>query len=140
MNHFGLIFDHLGLAVRKPESAYRFLEALGYTIGESVFDPEQNVRLCMCAHPDMPHVEIICPADAGKSPVDRLVARHDAGIVYHVCYRSENLAASLAAMETAGVRLVCVSSPKPAVLFGGERVSFYMIDGMGLIEILENPA
>ncbi len=28
-------------------------------------------------------------------------------------------------------------APTPAVLFGGERVSFYMVDGLGLIEIIE---
>lgn len=137
MNELGLHFHHLGLAVRTPEAACGFLSVLGYTIGQSVFDPEQNVRLLMCTHAQMPQVEIIHPAQSGKSPVDRLVSQHKSGIVYHVCYCSADLDSSLAAMDKAGLRSVCVSPPKPAVLFGGERVSFYMVDGMGLIEILE---
>ena len=137
MPELGLEFHHLGLAVRTPDAARRFLAALGYRLGEALFDPEQNVVLALCTHPHMPDVEIIHPGDGGKSPVDRLAARHESGIVYHVCYTSADLAGSLAAMEREGLRVLCVSAPRPAVLFGGRNVSFYMVDGMGLIEILE---
>jgi catechol 2,3-dioxygenase-like lactoylglutathione lyase family enzyme len=137
MDTLGLQFHHLGLAVRKPEDARRFLTAMGYRVGDVVFDPEQNVNLHMCTHDVMPGVEIIYPGESGKTPVDRLLARHDSGIVYHVCYRTDDLAGALAAMAEAGLRTLCVSPPKPAILFGGERVSFYMVDGFGLIEIIE---
>jgi hypothetical protein len=139
MHQLGLTFHHFGLAVRSPDAARRFLGALGYCDGDFIFDPEQNVNLMLCTHDSMPDVEVICPASAGKSPVDRLVARHANGIVYHLCYVASDLQASLAAMEQAGLNPFCIAPPKPAILFAGEQVSFYMIDGLGLVEILEFP-
>jgi catechol 2,3-dioxygenase-like lactoylglutathione lyase family enzyme len=133
---FGLSFHHLGLAVPRPDEAVTFLSGLGYEIGEHVFDPEQNVNLALCRRPDMPAVEIIWPGN-GPGPIDKYVARHAGGIVYHACFTTSDLAASIAAMEAAKLRLICVSPPRPAVLFDGRAVSFHAIVGMGLIEILE---
>jgi methylmalonyl-CoA/ethylmalonyl-CoA epimerase len=138
MNPLGLRFHHLGLAVRRPGDASRFLGALGYEIPEPVFDPEQNVNLIMCRHDAMPDVEIIYPA-AGRSPVDTLVNQRPDGIVYHVCYVTEDLPAALKAIDECGVRTLCMAPPTPAVLFGGCPVSFYNIVGMGLCEIIEDP-
>jgi len=131
-----LVFHHLGLAVRQPQEAEIFLSAMGYRMGEAVLDPGQNVHLKMCAHDTEPDVEIIWPSDT-RGPIDGLMQRHPAGIVYHVCYVSDDLAAALVALEKAGLRAVCVSPPKPAPLFGGRNVSFYNVIGIGLIEILE---
>jgi methylmalonyl-CoA/ethylmalonyl-CoA epimerase len=50
-----------------------------------------------------------------------------------------DLSATLGAMEEGGVRVVCMVPPTPAVLFGGCRVSFYNIVGIGLCEIIEDP-
>jgi len=138
MNPLGLRFHHLGLAVRRPGDASRFLGTLGYEIPEPVFDPEQNVNLIMCRHDAMPDVEIIYPA-AGKSPVDALVNQRPEGIVYHICYVTADLPAALKAIKESGVRTLCVAPPTPAVLFGGCPVSFYNIVGMGLCEIIEDP-
>ena len=45
---------------------------------------------------------------------------------------------SLEALEDDGrLSVYSVSSPKEAVLFGGKRVSFYLIEGVGLIEIID---
>lgn len=139
MNPFGLIFHHLGLAVRRPRDAAQFLAGLGYRLGEVVFDPEQNVNLIMCEHPgSMPDVEIIYPA-TGKSPIDALTAGRPEGIVYHMCYVTADMEATLAAMDAAGIRAICKAPPTPAVLFGGHLVSFYDIVGMGLCEFIEDP-
>ncbi len=140
MEQAGLTFHHFGLAAREPEVALRALRALGYACGEVIFDPEQNVRLALCTHAAMPSVEVIAPGSDGKTPVDRMVAKHGGGIVYHLCYTTKDLAGSLAGMEQAGLHVTCVAPPTPAVLFGGERVSFYMADGLGLIEIIERAA
>ena len=137
MQELGLTFHHLGLAAREPEEALKVLRGLGYSCGKIIFDPEQNVRLAMCHHPAMPSVEVIAPGSDGKTPIDRLVAKHGGGIVYHLCYTTKDLAASLAAIQNNGLHATCVAQPAPAVLFGGERVSFYLLDGIGLIEIIE---
>jgi methylmalonyl-CoA/ethylmalonyl-CoA epimerase len=131
-----LKFHHLGLAVRRPDQAIAFARALGYNVGEAVFDPEQNVNLAMCIHKSEPAIELIWPG-TGKGPIDALVQRHASGIIYHTCYATEDVAAALGGFETNGITPVCISPPKPAILFGGKKVSFYNIPGMGLVEILE---
>jgi methylmalonyl-CoA/ethylmalonyl-CoA epimerase len=114
-----------------------FAQLLGYEIGEPVFDPEQNVHLAMCNHKSQPALELIWPGNL-KGPIDALVQRHAYGIIYHPCYATGNLAAALAAFEANGVTPICVSPPKPALLFNGKKVSFYNISGVGLVEILED--
>jgi catechol 2,3-dioxygenase-like lactoylglutathione lyase family enzyme len=128
-------FHHLGLAVRRPEKETRFLTLLGYRIGDVVFDPLQRTHLILCRHEAMPAVEIIYPGE-GEGPLDGLLAgRHE--LIYHVCYHVESLDGALAALREGGVRVTTVSPPKPAVLFGGRPVSFHMVPGFGLVEILE---
>jgi hypothetical protein len=136
MTDFGLTFHHLGLAVRKPEGALAFVQGMGYTVQPSIFDPLQNVNLIMCLHAQAPAIEIIY---RGKSdgPIDTLLAKHTNGLIYHCCYVSRNVDRSLDGLSDAGLRAVCVSPSKPAVLFGGTNVSFYQIAGVGLIEIIE---
>jgi hypothetical protein len=67
----------------------------------------------------------------------KLAARHPAGIIYHLCYGTDNLTAALTSLAAAGLNPICISSPKPAPLFGGQLVSFYNVVGIGLVEILE---
>ena len=136
MTGFGLDFHHLGLLVRRPEEATAFLSGLGYAIDEQVFDFEQNVNLILCRHPHMPSVEIVYPGK-GPGPIDKYVARHTSGLVYHMCFETADLRATLSAIEAAQLRPLCVSEPRPAVLLGRRLVSFYNVVGMGLIEIIE---
>ena len=136
MNAFGLAFHHLGLATKTPALAAGFLKGLGYRIGPEMFDPQQNVNLMMCEHTTMPAVEIISPA-GGKGPVSGLLATHSSGLIYHSCFTTDDLKASLQKLENAGLRILCVAPPKPALLFEERAVSFYQINGFGLIEILE---
>ncbi len=131
-----LKFHHFGLAVRRPEEAQIFVSTLGYRLGNPVFDPAQNVHLQLCVHETHPVVEIIWPGSAG-GPIDKLAQRHASGIVYHVCYETDNLDAALARFNDAKLNVICISPPTPAPLFGGRTVSFYNIIGIGLIEILQ---
>jgi Glyoxalase/Bleomycin resistance protein/Dioxygenase superfamily len=131
-----LAFHHLGLAVRRPVEATTFVSVLGYRIAETVFDPEQNVYLAMCSHDTEPMIEIIWPGET-KGPVHGLTKHHPVGVIYHVCYSTDDLSAALAGLEKAGLRAICISPPKPATLFGGRKVSFYNVSGIGLMEILE---
>lgn len=132
----GLTFHHFGVAVRQPQDAVKFLSELGYRMSESFFDPNQNVNLIMGTHEAQPAVEIIYPG-SHDSPIDKLIQRHAMGIVYHLCYITQNLNETLAQLEDAGLRVLCVSSPQPAPFFPGRKASFYNVTGMGLIEILE---
>ena len=130
-----LTFHHLGLAVKKPGPATAFVSTQGYRLGEIVFDPGQNVFSMLCTHATEPAIEILWPGET-KGPIEDLTQRHPAGIVYHMCYEAADLTAALAKLEEAGNRVVCISPPKTAPLFGNRKVSFYNVIGIGLIEIL----
>jgi hypothetical protein len=133
-NRFGLRFHHFGLAVPAPEEAFRFLTALGYTMGSVFFDPLQLVNLAMCTHPEMPDVEVVWPSGL-SSPIDRLL-RRGGPMVYHLCYVAMSPARAVGAIEEAGFNIAAIGEPKPAVLFGGQLVSFYNVDNIGLMEII----
>lgn len=130
----GLTFHHFGLAVAAPDEAFRYLRALGYTEGNTVFDPLQRVNLAMRHHMVMPDVEVIWPGDV-PSPIDKLIKRSGT-MIYHLCYVCSQPDAVIAALEAAGLDTILVSSPTPAVLFGGREVSFHIVSGFGLIELL----
>jgi methylmalonyl-CoA/ethylmalonyl-CoA epimerase len=134
LNQYGLIFHHLGLAVRKPKPAAKFLAGLGYTIPDVVRDDLQNVNLMLCTGPGMPAVEIIYPTET-PGPLAPIL-KSQATVIYHMCFETQNLEKSMAALE-ADNRVFLVSAPQPAVLFGGRKVSFYIVAGFGVIEILE---
>lgn len=133
---FGLRFHHLGLASRREEEALKFLEGLGYSIGKRIHDPLQNVHLRFCQASSVPDVELVTPTDS-SGPLDSILKTTDANF-YHTCYETINLDISLQAIRSSGNRVICVSEPKPAVLFDGRPVSFYLIKGFGIIELLES--
>jgi len=130
-----LAFHHFGLAVASQEEAFRYLASLGYIAGNSAFDPIQRVNLAMRHHPSMPDVEVIWPGE-GPSPIDKLIKR-TGSMIYHLCYTCPNAKRALDALAASGIDIVPIGPPAPAVLFGGQTVSFHHISGFGLIEILE---
>jgi methylmalonyl-CoA/ethylmalonyl-CoA epimerase len=130
-------FHHFGLASKNPEFAATFFRSLGYETSDLVHDPLQKVDLIMCKHPSMPAVEIISPGGV-EGPLDRMLAKHANGLIYHLCYITGDLERALSFMETdLGLRVMCLSEPKPAILFGGKAVSFYEVDGIGMVEIID---
>ena len=136
MSGYGFRFHHLGLAVPAPDAAFRFLATLGYADGVQTFDPLQNVNLAMRHHASMPDVEVIWPG-TGPSPIDQMIKRGN--MIYHMCFETDDAAASIAAMEADGLGVFSLGEPKPARLFGGAPVSFHRIDGVGLIEFIHGP-
>ena len=136
-NKWGLAFHHLGLAAKDPEAAAHFLSGLGYQIGPAILDRLQNVHARMCVHDQMPRVEIISPGE-GRGPLDKLLSSHKDGLVYHMCFTCADLDHSLDALESdERLRVHPISPPTEGILFGGKRVSFYLVEGVGLIEIIE---
>lgn len=135
LDRFGLRFDHLGLAVSAPKRACAFLADLGYEIGPRVHDPLQNVNLILCRSAVMPAVELIFPTES-PGPLDSVLAGRTE-LIYHLCFECESEARSIAAMQASGHRVVCVSAQKPAALFDGQPVSFFLVRGFGLIEVVE---
>jgi hypothetical protein len=134
VNRYGLEFHHFGLAVKSPESAFRYLGDLGYCAGGTCFDPLQKVNLAMRHHDRMPDVEVIWPGSE-PSPIDSILKKNDS-LIYHICYTSEDIEGSLAALEQAGLEVMPLGPAQPALLFDGFEVSFYKIAGVGVIEMI----
>jgi len=130
-----LRFHHLGLATRDADETSRMLHAMGYTLAESLFDPLQNVNLIWCEHDTMPAIEVVYPADS-PGPLGSYLAEFSE-MVYHLCYVADDIQAAVASIRAIGARVLPVAPPKPAVLFDGRQVGFYLVKGLGLIEILE---
>jgi hypothetical protein len=133
-NSFGLMFHHFGLAVRKPERATQFLMDLNYSIGQVTYDDLQNVNLIMCEHHQMPDVELIYPANT-PGPLDNWL-KEQSQVIYHLCYTCCDLIWTLEQLRE-NHRVITISPPKPAILFNYQQVSFYQIQGFGIIEIIE---
>jgi hypothetical protein len=136
MDPWDLTFHHLGLAVKKPDRALRFLESLGYTCGlPAVRDDLQNVNLIMCTHPRMPAVEIVFPTET-PGPLERILAAKPE-MVYHLCYQTPSIEQAVRRIEESANRVICVSGATPAILFDNHLVAFYHVAGFGLIELLQ---
>ncbi len=128
-------FHHYGLAVSSFEKAVQFHSNIGYKFGSAVIDHLQNVELIMSeAPPGFPNIELIKPLNE-SSPINNYLKKNDP-IIYHVCYEIENTQDFKKLFSDS--RYVCVSKPKPAILFNGSMVSFYFIKNVGLIEIVQN--
>jgi catechol 2,3-dioxygenase-like lactoylglutathione lyase family enzyme len=129
-------FHHLGLAVRDFQIAASFYEGLGYSTGDVVFDPQQNVELLYCFHSKMPDIELIKPG-AKDSPINNYLSKVGE-VVYHTCYAVDSIGTFIPALKRR-FRVVDIVKPKPAKLFHNKRVAFFYVKNVGLIELLEMP-
>lgn len=137
MTQTGFTFHHLGLAIREANAAEAFLRDLGYEIGARVEDPLQRVTLSLCPHGSMPAVEIITPLGTESDGPLANYLKAGTALIYHVCYECDTLDGAVETWKAQGHRVVQLSEPKPAVLFGGRRVAFYSVRGFGMVELLE---
>ena len=128
-------FHHLGLAVSRPDGAERFLVALGYAPGPTVRDDIQRVHVALATHPTMPSVELVWPTEVDGPLTSMLRAQTE--LAYHLAYECDGIVDAIAAIEAIGRRVLPISPPQPAVLFGGRRVSFQRVAGFGIIELIE---
>ena len=135
-----LVFHHMGLLTGQPDLARSRLRLLGYTCGAPVYDPLQDVELCMCnGSPNAPAIELVTPKQTNLG-LTRLLRRKD-DYVYHVCLTTPSLEAGIRALgDGTQDRVVEIMPPKPAVLFDGARVTFLSVPGLGLVELLERSA
>lgn len=130
----GITFHHFGLGVRDFAPAVNFYRNLGYECPDPIVDPLQEVELILCTRPGHPSVEMVKPSSE-SSPVFSYLKRANE-MIYHTCYELDDFSQD-ATLLFKDSRAICVSSPKPAVLFNNRLVSFYYVKDVGLIEILE---
>lgn len=111
--------DHLGIAVESLEEASRlYRDVLGLACGDIEEVPDQKVRVTFFQVGEV-RIELLEPT-ASDSPIAKFLERKGPGL-HHVAYRVADLAATLAALKSAGVRLVD-ESPQPGA--HGMQIAF----------------
>ena len=126
-------FHHFGIACKDILKTGTLYKEMVYEVGETVFDPLQNVNICFLTHPTMPLVELLSPIDE-TSPVVQILNK--VGVTpYHTCYEVDDLEEAIKRFRKQ--RYVVVAKPKNACAIENRRVSFLYNPDMGLIELVE---
>jgi methylmalonyl-CoA/ethylmalonyl-CoA epimerase len=127
-------FHHFGLAVKSFDSALKFYGNLNYNCSNPIVDELQKVELIICTSDIFPSVELIKPINE-ESPIINYLKKTNE-IIYHTCYEIfDDHQLKFIFKQN---RAICISKPKPAILFDNRLVSFYYIHNVGIIEILES--
>jgi len=96
--------DHLGVAVGSLEEASRlYRDVLGLACGGTEEIPDQKVRVALFQVGQV-RIELLEPT-AKDSPIAKFLDEKGPGL-HHVAYRVPDLPATLAALKSAGVRLI----------------------------------
>lgn len=124
--------DHIGIAVADLAAAKRLY---GETMGlRLLFEEEVPTERVRVAAYDGGGVRIeLLESTSPDGPIGRHVAARGPGL-HHVCFRVDDVAAALATLAAAGVRLID-TAPRPGA--GGCRVAFVHPKGTGgvLVEL-----
>ncbi len=111
--------DHLGLAVESLEEASRlYRDVLGLECNGTEDVVDQRVRVALFQVGEV-RIELLEPTDA-DSPIARFLEKRGPGL-HHVAYLVDDLTATLAALKSAGVRLID-DAPRPGA--HGMQIAF----------------
>jgi methylmalonyl-CoA epimerase len=114
-----LRIDHLGIAVQSIEEAGRLYgEVLGLQSSPPEEVPSQKVRVVFFPIGEV-RIELLEPT-SDDSPIARFLERNGPGL-HHIAYLVEDLPATLAALETAGIKLID-EEPRPGT--HGMKIAF----------------
>ncbi|HEV3156197.1 MAG TPA: VOC family protein [Candidatus Baltobacteraceae bacterium] len=129
---FGYRFHHVGIACDDIDATAEYVRQAYEIISDTgtIFDPQQNASLRLFNEGEAGAIELVSGA-----PVAKLLKRGTT--YYHICYTVPDLEVAIERAQSVGA--VCVSPPKPAILFGGRRVAF-IYTPFGLVEFLERSA
>jgi methylmalonyl-CoA/ethylmalonyl-CoA epimerase len=133
MGNVDMKFHHLGIAVYDFMGVISFFENQGYTKILEIFDPEQNVEVCILKHDISPCIELLAPHDE-KSPINNILKKIGA-TPYHICYEVDDIEESIIYLKRE--KFLPVSKPKVSNAFDNRRVCFLIKKDIGLIEIIE---
>ncbi len=128
--------DHIGIAVESLSAAKALYgEVFGLKL---VFEEEVPTEKVRVAAYDGGEVRIeLLESTTPDGPIGRHLASRGPGI-HHVCYRVDDIRATLDRLAAAGVRLID-TAPRPGA--GGCQVAFIHPKGAGgvLVEISQHP-
>jgi methylmalonyl-CoA/ethylmalonyl-CoA epimerase len=130
-----LKIDHIGIAVRSIDEALKiWQEAFGYEpMTEVVENSRQRVRVQFLKKDDSITIKLIEPLDE-KSVVFPAI-KNGGGSLHHLCFKCDDLEASLNFLRGKGYRVL--EEPQPGEAFANEDIAFVYAK-MGLnIELIE---
>lgn len=118
-----MTIDHIGIAVKSVEDAVeRWKTQFGYKqVTEPVINTRQNVRVVFLEKPGSLTIKLIQPVSP-ESPAFAFTQR--GGGLHHLCFRVDDLNASLEALRSTGARVV--SPPQPGEAFDEEPIAFML--------------
>ena len=125
-------FHHIGIATENIEVTAKLLSYFGYSIGETMKDPLQNVWVKFLSHPTEPTLELIGRSD-DHSPIDKIVAQNGTSI-YHICYETRNLEQTIVELREQGYLPI---GKKKKSLIDGQNVIFLYHKDNFMLELLE---
>ncbi len=115
-----LVLHHVGVVVHDLETAAERYAALGFTDGEHISVPEQGIEAIVYAAGDGRWLELISPTDS-EGAIEKFMAKRGEGM-HHVAYQVDDIAAELARLNGAGVRLID-EKPRPGA-HAGWQIAF----------------
>ncbi len=128
--------DHIAIVVPSIAEARKTYEGtLGMGGGEVEFVADQRVNV-LCVDAGGQRIELVEPASE-DSPVTKFLEKRGGGL-HHLAYRVDDVAAAIAALQAAGLRLID-EAPRPGV--HGTRIAFVHPSATGgvLTELVEVP-
>jgi methylmalonyl-CoA/ethylmalonyl-CoA epimerase len=127
--------DHIGIAVKSLDAALAVYRTLGFEPGEVEEVADQKTRVAMLPVGES-RLELLEPTEP-DSPIGKFLARRGEGM-HHVCLQVADVAAEVARLRSAGVRMID-EAPRPGA--GGCLVAFVHPTSAGgvLVELSQPP-
>lgn len=125
-------FHHVGIACENMDETENFVRSTHRvnSATERIYDPVQEATVCILNVEEGWNIELI----SGKQ-VEGILKKKMT--LYHTCYETNDMQASIKQFEEAGAWVL--SEPKPALLFNNRHVCF-LYTPIGIIELLEAEA
>lgn len=130
-----LRLHHTGVVVADLADAEAKYRALGFTGGERMSVPAQAIEAIVYPAGEGRYLELISPTDA-EGPIAKFMAKRGEGM-HHVAYQVDDIAAELARLGAAGVRMID-ESPRPGAHEGWQIAFIHPESTSGvLIELVQ---
>ncbi|MBD3419285.1 MAG: hypothetical protein GF398_04120 [Chitinivibrionales bacterium] len=129
-----MIIDHIGIVVSSLDKGIeKWRRLFGYDqLTEITTNTRQKVNVVFLEKENSAIVKLIEPTD-DSSPVF-LFAKRSGGL-HHLCFRTENLDAEIARLESESLRIL--ARPQPGEAFDNKNIAFvYAQDGLN-IELID---
>ena len=129
-----MIIDHIGIVVSSIDDGIRQWEKVfGYhPVSEVIENTRQKVRVVFLGKADSTLIKLVEPCIA-DSPISAF-ARKGGGL-HHLCFRCNDLNATIPLLRANGARLIV--PPQPGEAFNGEDIAFILLRNNLSVELID---